>query len=168
MVNSPWTSRLPAVQHRGRWIGCGVLLQFAGVGAATAYVLEKARKEDVAGTITRATVRLAWHQAVHGGQGLGILIACAAAFAAGSVLLARPFVGSPVTLLVAVPLAGVIGLAALGAAVLLLVVVVLLADWLDLDLGWLDFSDGASGASRKRRRQQDTQTAGEAGPVGGP
>ena len=47
--------------------------------------------------------------------GLAVLIAGAIIYAAGSILLARPYVSRPVTLFIAVPVAAIVGMIVLGA-----------------------------------------------------
>ena len=99
---------------RWPWITGGLALQLSGVGAPVVYVLEKAHKEDVGGQITRATLQLGWRDAVHSHAGLALLICGALVFVAGSMVLARPFVTSWVTLFVAVPLAALAGVLRAG------------------------------------------------------
>jgi uncharacterized membrane protein YgcG len=126
---------LPPVANKALWGLSGLVLQIVGVGAPIAYVLIKAKHEDVGGQITRATFRLAWHQAVHSHAGLALLIGGVAVFAAGCVLLARPFVKSRVTLLLAIPVAAVAGALVLGAAALLVVALFAALNGFDFDFG---------------------------------
>jgi hypothetical protein len=152
--------RLAPVASRGQWIASGLGLQVLGAGAPTVYVLTKANKEGLGGHITRATVTLAWHQAVHTHAGLAILISGAAAFAVGSVLMARPFVTNPVTLLLAIPVTAVLGMLALGAAVLVIVLVVAFAEWLEIDTsgssgGFSNWWSGSGSSSKKRHDRDD-------------
>lgn len=109
---------LRPVRRKWSWIVGGLALQLVGIGAPVIYVLDKAKHENVGGSLTRATVRFAWHEAIHSHTGLALLIAGAVVFAIGAVLLARPFAKSWLTLLVAVPIAAVAGLLVLGAAAL--------------------------------------------------
>src|SRR5581483_6605082 len=149
----------------------GVLLEVAGVGGPAAYVYEKARKQDLGGSITQGTVRLVWHEAVHSKAGLAVLIAGAIVFALGAMLVARPFVKHWLTLLVAVPLAAVVSMLALGLAVLLVALVLAgIGELLDLDFGssgWertsapaarsdpFDPYGGPSVSGARKRRPQD-------------
>jgi hypothetical protein len=157
--------RLAPVDSEVPWVGGGLLLQAVAVGTSTVYVLEKAKHEDLGATITRATIRLAWHQALHAHTGLLVLIASAVGFGLGSVLMARPFVRNPVALLVAVPLAGVAGLVIFGAAALVIVLVVLLVQGLQGDIGGIDMPD-LSGlwpggwVTRSGRRDDDDDSRG--------
>jgi hypothetical protein len=154
------STQLARVQSEVPWVGGGLLLQAIAVAASVVYVLDRARQEGVGGTITRATVRLAWHQALHAHTGLVVLVLSAVAFGAGSVLIARPFVRNPLALMVAVPLAAIVGLLMFGAAALVIVLVVLAVQGLEGDMGSIDLphlSDGWSwpGGGRSRRRDDD-------------
>ena len=100
------------------------MLEVAGVGGPAAYVYEKAKKQDVGGSITQGTIRLVWHEAVHSKAGLAILIAGAVVFAIGAMLVARPFVKHWLVWLVAVPVAAVVSMLALGLAVLIVALIV--------------------------------------------
>jgi hypothetical protein len=76
--------------------------------------------------------------------------------------MARPFVNSPVTLLLAIPLTAVLGMLALGAAVLVIVLVVALAEWLEIDTSgssgnFLDWWSGSGSSSNKRRDTDDDE-----------
>ena len=95
--------------------------------------------------ISRSTVLLVGRQVVHTRNGAIVLAVAAVLFAFGSVMLARPFVRSWLTLSVAVPIAGVVGLLLLGVgAIVLALIVYVVLDSLDLP----DFSRSA----RRRRR----------------
>lgn len=82
-------------------------------------------------------------------QGLAVLAAGAFIYAAGSVLMARPYVARPMTLFVAVPVAAVAGMLVLG--VLSFIVALLIAALAngDLDFG-LDFGGDRRRAKRPR------------------
>ena len=97
------------------WIACGLILQAVGAGGVAAYVWFQVRHQNIGVHITAATIRLAWHGEVHTRAGLAVLVAGALIYAAGSVLMARPYVTRPVTLFVAVPVAAVAGLLVLGS-----------------------------------------------------
>jgi hypothetical protein len=152
--------RLAPVSTRWPWITGGLLLQVVGVGAPVAYVVSKAHHEDIGGHITKATLQLAWRQAVHSHVGLAALIAGAAVFVAGSIVLARPFVKSWVTLFVAIPIAALAGVLVLGAAAIVVALLVVGAEEL-LDLpGSGSVADavidpGTSDYSRRRGQQRD-------------
>ncbi len=143
--------RLRPVRVRWPWITGGLILQLAGVAAPAAYVISKAHHEDVTGQISKATLTLAWRQAVHSHAGLALLIGGAALFVIGSVLLARPFVKSYLTLFVAIPLAALAGVLVLGAAALIIALLFAI-------LGGGDFFDfgssGPSGGNNKKKKQQ--------------
>ncbi len=120
-VRAPW-----------HWVLAGVLVQAVGVGVPVVYLVGKARREGIGGHITAATVRLVWHGPAHTKAGLILLFVGAVVFAAGSVLIARPYVRRPVLLLVAIPLAGAVGMLLLGAFALLLVFAIDVGDFPDL------------------------------------
>ncbi len=166
---------LRPVAQRWPWITGGLTLQVIGVAAPVLYVLNKAHKESFGGQLTHATIRLAWHQAVHSKGGLAMLIAGVVVFATGSVLLARPFAKSWLTLLVAVPIAAVAGLLILGAAVLIVAAIVAAVGGLADGVGggggggggggsgssgtdWWFWSSSSS--SRRRRRPDDEDGGG--------
>ena len=111
--------RIAPAAHRGWWIFIGLVLQLAGSGVPTIYVWRKAKHQDVSGLITMATVKLAWHQSLHTKAGIDILVGGAVLFVIGSVVLARPFAKHWVTLLVAVPIAALVGVLALGVSILI-------------------------------------------------
>jgi hypothetical protein len=143
--------RLRPVAHRARWIAGGLALQLAGIGGPIAYVVSRAKHESIAGLITVATVRLAWHESVHERKGIAVLAAGAVVFALGSVLLARPFVGRRLTLLIAVPLAAVCGALILGVAALVVTAVVLISES-GGDISSLNnLPGGDSGSSAKKQ-----------------
>lgn len=153
LMYSAWVDEaphtLPAVSSRGRWIGSGLAVQVIGVGLPAAYLGVTTRRMTVTGHITAASVRLAWRSDAHTGVGLTVLVTGAVIFAAGSTLMARPFVRRRKTLLVAVPLAALLSVLVFG--VLALVVAAIAAGWLE----WLDivgFPSGGGGRGRNRAR----------------
>lgn len=135
---------------RASWVVSGLILQAVGAGGVAAYVWVKARQQDISGHLTAATIRLAWHGEVHTHQGLAVLAAGAILYAAGSVLMARPYVARPVTLFVAVPVAAAAGMLVLG--VLAVVAAVLVSAFLNGDFG-LDLPDFGGNHRRKRRQR---------------
>jgi hypothetical protein len=138
---------LAPVASRGPWIAGGLALQLCGAGAPAIYVLTNAHHEDVGGQITKATLTLAWRQAVHSHAGLALLIGGTIVFALGSIVLARPFVKSWVTLFVAIPLAAIAGVLVLGlAAVIIALLIVGFEDLLDIN--WGGSGGGGGGAGR--------------------
>jgi hypothetical protein len=155
-----------ARRHRGWWLLGGFLLQAIGAGGVAAFLWIKVRHEDLGGHITTMMVRLAWHSEVHTRQGLAVLIAGAIVYAAGSVVMARPYVTNPVTLLVAVPVAAVIGLLVLGVLALIVALIVSLAA-MNSDLGDINFGGGIGGPGKTKRKQRhDAGAAASGGPPG--
>jgi hypothetical protein len=147
--------QLEPVRSRGRWLACGLALQVIGVGIPVTIALRRAHESGVGGAITHYTVRLVWHEMLRSGADVALIVLGVALFVAGAVVLARPFVRRPSTLLVAVPLAALLGLAVLGMVALVCAALFAAAEapdggWEDL-LGNLPW--GSSGAGRGRRRK---------------
>src|SRR5215469_10315340 len=109
------------VPHRSPapWIASGLALQAIGVGSVAAYAWFKLRRQGIGGHVTAATIRLAWHSDLHTRTGLAVLLAGAIIYAAGSILMARPYVSRPVLLFVAVPVAAVVGMLVVGILALI-------------------------------------------------
>lgn len=130
----------------------GLTLQAVGVGGVATYIWLNVHHQNIGGHISAATIRLAWHGEIHTQPGSAILAAGAVIYAVGSVLMARPYVSRPMTLLVAVPLAAIAGMLVLG--VLAFVVALLIAALAngDLDLPGLVF-----GGDRRRERRPPQQ-----------
>ena len=99
--------------------------------------------------LTAAIIRPAWHGEIHTRPGLAVLITGALIYAAGSIMVARPYVSRPATLFIAVPLAAVAGMLALG--VLALAVTLRLVVLEGGDFG-IDFNLGDNGRDRRRRQ----------------
>ena len=141
---------LGPLRSRTSWVASGLILQAAGASGVAAYVWRSARRQDIGGRVSAATIRLAWHGEMHTRQGLAVLAAGVFIYAAGSVLMARPYVMRPVTLFVAVPLAAVAGMLVLG--VLAFIVALLVAALENGDLGFgLDVSGDRRRLKRPRR-----------------
>jgi hypothetical protein len=115
-----------------------------------AYVWLKVRHQNIGGHLTAATIRLAWHSELHTRQGLAVMAAGALIYAAGSVLLARPFISRPVTLFVVVPAAAVAGMLVLGVLALIAALLIAAVVTGYLDLG-LDFGGDRRNARRRQR-----------------
>jgi hypothetical protein len=103
------------VRSRTRWAVSGLAVQAAGLGGVTAFLWARLRHQDLGGHITAATFRLVWHGEIHTRAGLAVLITGGVIYAAGSIVLARPYVSRPETLFIAVPVAAVAGMVVLGA-----------------------------------------------------
>ncbi len=124
---APHRRELRPVRSRGRWIAWGLALQVIGVGIPVTEALRRARESGVGGALTHYTVRLVWHEMLRSHADVALLVLGVVLFGAGAVLLARPFVRRPVMLLVAVPVAAVIGLALFGVFALVCAAVIGLA-----------------------------------------
>lgn len=114
---------LATVQSRRPWILGGLALQFVGGAIPAVVVWRLGRAEQLAGELSKYSIRLAWHDALHTPLGIAALLGGLALVIAGSVLLARPFVRRRRTLIVAVPLAAVVGFMVLGAFLAILALV---------------------------------------------
>ena len=155
--------RIAPTAHSGWWIFIGLVLQLVGSGVPTIYVWRKAKHQDVSGLITMATVKLAWHQSLHTKVGIDILVGGAVLFVIGSVVLARPFAKHWVTLLVAVPIAALVGVLALG--VLILIIAGLVATFMDVMEGD-PYIAGGGGVGKAK--QPDGEPQPEPAPSGQP
>lgn len=151
---APRRRELPPVHARGRWIGWGLALQVVGVGIPVTAALRRAHEAGVGGAVTHYTIRLVWHEMLRSGADVSLLVLGVVLFAAGAVVLARPFVRRTSTLLIAVPLAAVAGLAVFGVVALLCAAVVAIAagsgegDWAT---GLADFIPDSWWGGRRRR-----------------
>jgi hypothetical protein len=123
----------------------------SGLGGVTAFLRAKLRRQDIGGHITAAMFWLMRHGEVRTRTGVAVLVIGAVIYAAGSVLLARPYVSRSVTLLIAVPVAAVAGMAVLGALAL---VVAVLFGALGDQLAPGVYPGGGGGRKRARRRRQ--------------
>ena len=121
---APGRRELPPVQGRGRWLAWGLVLQVIGVGIPVTVALRRAHEDGLGGAVTHYTVRLVWHEMLHRGGDVALIVLGVLLFAAGTAVLARPFVRRPVTLLIAVPLAAVAGLALFGVLALMIAAIV--------------------------------------------
>ncbi len=118
----------------------GLTLQTLSVAGVSAFAWINLRHQGIGGHITAATIRLAWHSDVHTRAGVAVLAGGAVVYAAGSILMARPYVSPPATLFIAVPAAAAAGMLALGALSLIVALVLTaLANNVDvpLDIGSL-------------------------------
>lgn len=141
---------LAPVSRRQPWILGGLAVQVAGMGVPVGYLIATAHRLSI-GHITGSTVRLAWRSDSHTTVGLTLLLSGALVFAVGSTLMARPFCRRLSTLLIAVPIAAIIGMFVLGALAILVTAVV--SEGWD-SLNWVDLPvDGGGGRRKKRSRR---------------
>jgi len=144
---------LRPVAHRNYWIAAGLLIQLAGAAAPIAVLFKRAKSENLLEHVTGLTVKLVWHQAIHDPHGRSLIIAGTVVFVLGSMVLARPFVKHVLTLVLAVPLAALVFIAALGAVALVVVILGLIL-WAFGDS--LGSSSGPSwGSGREKKKTQD-------------
>ena len=143
---------LAPVRSEGAWVAWGLALQITGVGIPVATAISRAHREGLGGSLTHYTVALIGRQMLHSNADVALVVLGVVLFAAGAVALARPFVGDRRTLLLAVPLAAVIGLTVLGVLALLVSVVVAAADG---DTGAGDVLGNLLGSWTPSRRDRD-------------
>ena len=98
-------------------------IQALGVAPVAAIMWRSVRNQSLGGHVTAEMIKFAWHTELHARTDLVALVAGSVIDAAGSVVMARPYISSPVALLVAVPLAAVAGLLLLGVLVLVVAVI---------------------------------------------
>lgn len=127
-------------------------MQVTGVGIPVVAALHRAHEASVGGAVTHYTIRLLWHEMLHSGADVALIVVGVVLFAAGAVAMARPFVRRSSTLLLAVPLAAVAGLAVFGVLALIVGAAVAAAgdtppgDWADVASELIDWP-------RRRRRR---------------
>ncbi len=123
-VHAPW-----------RWAAWGLAMQVIGVAIPVVTAVRRAHEAGVGAALTHYTIRLVWHEMLRSGADVALIVLGVGLFVAGAVVLARPFVRRLSTLLVAVPLAAVAGLAVFGVVALVVAVVIAItasagdADW---------------------------------------
>ena len=140
------------IHARGRWVAWGLALQVIGVGIPVVTALRRAHEANVGGAVTHYTIRLVWHEMLRSGADVGLIVIGVVLFVAGAVVLARPFVRRASTLLIAVPLAALAGLAVFG--VLALVVAVVLGATVSAGGEWSEvLADFLPGDWPRRRRK---------------
>jgi hypothetical protein len=117
---------LKPITRRGTWVTWGLALQALGLGIPVTVALRRASQDGVLGSFTHYTVRLLWHEMLRDHADVALLVLGVLLFAAGAVIMARPFVRRRSTLLVAIPVAAVAGLVLLGALALVAAVLIAL------------------------------------------
>jgi hypothetical protein len=137
---------LAPLRSRWPWVAWGLIVQALGVGSVAVVMWRNIRDQSLGGHITAEMVRFAWHSQLHNRTGLIVLGAGAVTYAAGSVVMARPYVSRPATLLMAVPIAAVVGMLLLG--VLALAVSALFSVLANIA------GDGSSGGGGEERRER--------------
>jgi hypothetical protein len=151
---APNRRELSPVHARGRWVAWGLALQVIAVAIPVVTAVRRAHEAGVGGALTHYTIRLVWHEMLRSGADMALIVLGVLLFVAGAVVLARPFVRRVSTLLVAVPLAAVAGLAVFGVVALLVTLVIAAtASAGDADLGsaLADFlPDGWPGRQRRK------------------
>ena len=109
---------LAPLRSRWPWVVWGLIVQALGVGSVAVVMWRNIRDQSLGGHITAEMVRFAWHSELHNRAGLIVLAVGTVIYAIGSVVMARPYVSRPATLLIAVPLAAVVGMLLLGVLAL--------------------------------------------------
>ena len=148
MAPDPSKSRrvLEPVRSGSPWLACGVAIQALGVAPVAAIMWRSIRNKSLGGHVTAEMIKFAWRSELHTRTGLIALVAGSVIYAAGSVVMARPYISSPVALLVAVPLAAVAGLLVLGVLVLVVAVIFVVFQG--------DFAIDIDGPDRRRRNRR--------------
>jgi hypothetical protein len=118
---------LRPVQRRGVWIAWGLALQAIGVGIPVTVAMRLVHGEGVSSGFTHYTVRLVWHEMLASRADLALVALGVGVFAAGAVVLARPFVTRRSTLFVAVPVAATVGFSVFGVIALVCAALIALA-----------------------------------------
>lgn len=143
---------LRPVRALGRWVAWGLALQVTGVGIPVVAALHRAHEASLGGAVTHYTFRLVWHEMLRSRADVALIVLGVVLFAVGAIVLARPFVRRRSTLLLAVPVAAVAGLAVFGVVALVIAAVVAAAaasgsgDWADVASSLIDWP-------RDRRRR---------------
>jgi hypothetical protein len=140
---------LRPVARRNYWIAAGLLIQLAGAALPIAVLYKRAKSEDLLPDVTGLTVKLVWHQAIHDPHGRPLIIAGTVVFVLGSMVVTRPFVKHVLTLVLAVPVAALVFVAALGAVALIVVVLGLIV-WAFADSGVGDLWWPGSRSGKKK------------------
>jgi hypothetical protein len=109
---------LAPLRSRWPWVVWGLIVQALGVGSVAVVMWRNIRDQSLGGHITAEMIRFAWHSELRNRAGLIVLAVGAVIYAIGSVVMARPYVSRPATLLIAVPLAAVAGMLLLGVLAL--------------------------------------------------
>jgi hypothetical protein len=150
----PGRGELKPVESRAAWISWGFALQATGVGIPVIVALRHSSRDGPLGSITHYTVRLVWHEMIRSHADVALVVLGVLIFIAGAVVLARPFATRRSTLLVAIPVMAIAGLAVLGVVALLCAAVIALAESSGDGLGGLldGFPGWSSGDRRKRRK----------------
>lgn len=139
---------LGPLRSRYPWVVWGLTIQVLGVGMVAAVLWRSIRSQSLGGHITAEMIKFAWRSELHTPAGVSVLAAASVIYAAGSVVMARPYISRPLALFVAVPIAAVAGLLVLGVLALVMTVLYLALENGDFDFGF-DFPDRWR---RKRRR----------------
>ncbi len=143
---------LPPVRRRGTWIAWGLVLQVIGVGIPVTAALQRASRDGALASITHYTVRLVWHEMLRSHADIALIVLGVIFFAAGAVVLARPFVTRRVTLFVAVPAAATAGVAVLGVVALVCAAIIALVESPESASDLLNGISWPFGGKDKRRR----------------
>lgn len=148
-VTPPARGELAPVRRRGLWIAWGLALQVIGVAIPVAAAVERANHDSALGAVTHYTVRLVLHEMFRRRADVALVVLGVLVFVGGSVVLARPFVGRRLTLLVAVPAAAVVGIVLLGLIAVVIAALVALAAQGSGDVPAIDWPFG----DRRNRRR---------------
>lgn len=140
---------LAPLRSRWPWVIWGLIIQALGLGSVAVVMWHNIRDQSLGGHVTAEMVAFAWHSELHNRTALLVLIVGGVIYAIGTVVMARPYVSRPTTLLVAVPIAAVVGMLVLG--VLALVIAALIGAFANNTGG------GIGGGGSRRDRRKDRQ-----------
>lgn len=147
---------LGPVERRSAWVAWGLALEVIGAGIPLTAALIQAKRQGLLGSVSHYTFRLVEHQMLRSHADVALIVLGVLLFAAGAVVLARPFVRRRITLFVAVPLAAAAGIVVLGVVALLCAIVVAILDTPgggDRASGLEDFIPWSNDRKRRRRRR---------------
>jgi hypothetical protein len=140
---------LAPLRSRWPWVVWGLIIQALGVGGVAVVMWRNVHDQGFGGHVTAEMVAFAWHSEIHNRTALTVLVVGAVIYAVGSVVMARPYISRPTTLLVAVPIAAVVGMLLLG--VLAFVVAAFISAF--ANNGGCGFGGGVSRRDRRKDRQ---------------
>lgn len=144
---------LRPVGRRSVWIGWGLALQIIGAGIPVTVALVRANREGLLGSVTHYTVRLIEHELLRSRADVALILLGVVVFAAGAVVLARPFVTRRITLFIAVPVAAAAGIVILGVVALICAVVIAVIGSAG-DAGWADVFENVPWSNDRRGKRR--------------
>jgi len=131
---NPVTATVDALRrHPVRAMWLGVALQAAALGIAAWAVWHETKRETAAAEATKYLWRLGWHDALHHMPWLALMIACLLLYVVGALLFAMRFAPHHAGRVLAILITLLVGLAVLGAIVIVFALVAAALSALGLD-----------------------------------